>query len=218
MKIKRSEIIVAVIILLSFAVSWYFYPQVPESPASHWNAAGEADGYTSRFAGVFLLPIVSAACAVLLLALPRISVLRARFDEFSRQYYGFTVALLLFLLYIHMLTVYWNLGYDFNMTQMLVPGMAALVYAAGAFIGNVKMNRWAGIRTPWTLASEQVWEKTHRLGGVLFKIAGVITLQGIFFPEYAFYFIVIPIAAAAAVSVVYSYLEYKKEEAGKRAG
>jgi uncharacterized membrane protein len=71
-----------------------------------------------------------------------------------------------------------------------------------------------GIRTPWTLSSEQVWKKTHHLGGKLFKIAGIIAMAGVFFGHYAIWFVLLPILAVSVYTVVYSYFEYQKEMKG----
>jgi len=73
------------------------------------------------------------------------------------------------------------------------------------------MNWFIGIRTPWTLSSEKVWDKTHKIGGRLFKIAGIIAIGGILFQNYAIFFIIVPILLAAIYSVVFSYIEYQKE-------
>ena len=37
----------------------YLYPRMPERVAIHWGLSGEADGYGSRFMGLFLIPIIS---------------------------------------------------------------------------------------------------------------------------------------------------------------
>ncbi|MDD5082760.1 MAG: SdpI family protein, partial [Dehalococcoidales bacterium] len=86
-----------------------------------------------------------------------------------------------------------------------------LLYYCGILVANAQRNWFVGIRTPWTLSSDRVWEKTHRLGGRLFKAAGVLALLGIFLPGYAILFILIPAVVIAFWTIVYSYLEYRKE-------
>ena len=76
--------------------------------------------------------------------------------------------------------------------------------------GKAKRNYFIGIRTPWTLNNEEVWDKTHRLGGLLFKISGVITVFGVFLPDYAIVFILVPVLASAVISIVYSYVIHQK--------
>jgi uncharacterized membrane protein len=77
---------------------------------------------------------------------------------------------------------------------------------------KAKKNWFVGIRTPWTLSSENVWEKTHKIGAKLFKAAGITALLGVLAPAYSFFFILGPILAASLYLVLYSYLEYRKEK------
>jgi len=93
-----------------------------------------------------------------------------------------------------------------------LPVAAGLLFiGVGILCENTRRNWFIGIRTPWTLSSDKVWDKTHRVGGKLFKIAGVIAIVGIFFQSYAVYFVLIPALLVAAYTIVYSYFEYKKE-------
>jgi uncharacterized membrane protein len=98
------------------------------------------------------------------------------------------------------------------MTAMLAPAFGVLFYCCGIVMENAKMNWFIGIRTPWTLSSENVWNKTHRLGGVLFKAAGVISVAGFLLPQYAIFIMVGPVLLFSLYLVVYSYIEYRKEK------
>ncbi|MEM2728714.1 MAG: SdpI family protein, partial [Candidatus Bathyarchaeia archaeon] len=86
-----------------------------------------------------------------------------------------------------------------------------LFFYIGILCENSRRNWFIGIRTPWTLSSDRVWEKTHRLGGKLFKAAGVIAMLGALIQEHAFILILAPIIFAAAYTIIYSYVEYQKE-------
>ena len=97
------------------------------------------------------------------------------------------------------------------MIQALAPAFGGLFYYCGILAKNAKRNWFIGIRTPWTLSNEKVWDKTHRVGGQLLKIAGIIALFGVFFPSYALLFIFAPVVLVAAYTITYSYIEYKKE-------
>jgi uncharacterized membrane protein len=76
---------------------------------------------------------------------------------------------------------------------------------------KTKRNWFIGIRTPWTISSDIVWDKTHKIGGKLFKISGIIALVGIASGKYAIFFIIIPLIFTALYTIIYSYLEYTKE-------
>lgn len=209
---RKITLIIILIILLSFAVGIYFYPQMPDRVASHWNASGEADGYTSKFWGLFLVPIISAAIATLLFIIPKVDPLKENVKKFRKYFDVFIVLFLLFLFYLHMLTIFWNLGARFDFIFALIPAFTALFYYAGVLTEHAERNWFIGIRTPWTISNETVWKKTHKLGGRLFKLSALVALAGVFFKGYAIYLIIIPVILTAVYTFIYSYFEYQKEK------
>ena len=208
----RKEIILALfVILLQFLVAIYYYPQMPDQIASHWNIQGEANGYMSKFWGLFLVPLMSVGLFFLFAVIPRIDPLQNNIKEFIGYYWSFIILFLGYMLYIQVLIVVWNLGFTYNMFQALSPAMGILFFSIGFIIGKAKQNWFMGIRTPWTLSSEIVWEKTHRLGGKVFMISGLISILGFFFEGYfALLLIMAPIMVGSIFLVVYSYYEYQK--------
>lgn len=208
---RKSEIIVMGVILLSLIIGIYFYPRMPEKIASHWNAQGQVDGYMSKFWGLFLMPLLSMMLFLLFIAIPKIDPLKHNIEKFREYYDGFVVLIIVYLFYVYLLTIFWNIGIRFSMVQPLAPAMGILFYYIGILIENAKRNWFIGIRTPWTLSSEKVWEKTHKIGGKLFKIAGIIAFIGVFFQRYVLFFILVPIILVAAYTIIYSYFEYQKE-------
>ncbi len=211
MKFSKSEVVITGIILLSFAIGGYFYPQMPERMASHWNSQGQVDGYMSKFWGLFFMPLISIGLSLLLALIPRKDPLKVNIERFKKYYYGFMILVILFLFYLYLLTILWNLGIKFNMIQLLAPAFGILLYSCGILIEKAKRNWSIGIRTPWTLSNENVWDKTHLVGGKLFKVAGIIALIGVFFRGYAIFFILIPVILVAFFTVIYSYFEYQRE-------
>ena len=208
---KKSYLLIIILILISFGIGAYSFPQMPEKMASHWNTKGEADGYMSKFWGLFLMPIILLGLFLLFILIPKIDPLKENIAKFRKYFDGFIVLITLFLFYIYLLTIAWNLGKRFNMGQMMMPALGMLFYYCGILTENAKRNWFIGIRTPWTLSSERVWNKTHKIGGKLFKVAGLIAFLGIFFPNYAFYFILVPALLVAFYTIIYSYFEYQKE-------
>jgi uncharacterized membrane protein len=210
MILRKYEVIILLLILTSFVLGIYFYPKMPDKMASHWNERGEVDGYMTKFWGLFLMPFVSIGLLLLFIIIPKIDPLKANIEKFRGYYDRFMVLLIIFFTYIHLLTIAWNLGLRFNLLQFLTPAFAFLFYYCGILVENTKRNWFVGIRTPWTLSNEKVWNKTHKIGGKLFKIAGIIALLGIFFVDYAIFFIIIPVLGVAIYSIIYSYKEYQK--------
>ncbi|MCW3975338.1 MAG: DUF1648 domain-containing protein [Candidatus Bathyarchaeota archaeon] len=211
MNIRKNYAITIIIILASFAISVYLYPQMPEKLASHWDSQGQVDGYMSKFWGLFLLPFVMIGILLLFIAIPKIDPLKSNILKFRHYYQRFLILFMVFLFYTHFLTILWNIGLRFDMIQLFLPAISILVYYSGILIENSKLNWFVGIRTPWTLSNEKVWNKTHKIGGKLFKAAGIIILLGILVRDYAIFFIIIPIITITIYTIVYSYIEYQKE-------
>lgn len=204
-------IITILIIIISFIIAFYYYPKLPDTLASHWNAQGEVDGYMSKFWALFLMPIMSVGLFLMFIIIPKIDPLKKNIEKFRKYFDVFMVLIVLFMFYVFILTVVWNAGKSFNMGQAMTPAMGLLFYYVGVLIGHAKRNWFVGIRTPWTLSSEKVWEKTHKLGSKLFKIAGIIAFLGIFFPSFAIWIVLVPVLFVAFYTLAYSYIIYQKE-------
>jgi len=208
---KKTNIAIIILIILSFIIAAYAYSVIPEDKvASHWGFNGEVNGYMPKFWGLFLMPMMSIALFLLLIFIPKIDPLKKNVAKFRKYYDYLVLAILLFLFYIFLLTIFANFGYKFNMNYAIIPAFALLFIILGYFLKKTKRNWFMGIRTPWTISSDEVWEKTHNLGSVLFIIAGIIVFLGIFFQDYIWLFFIVPIIIAAIVPVIYSYIIYRK--------
>jgi uncharacterized membrane protein len=208
----NKKILISIIIVISFIIGIYFYPLMPEKMASHWNFQGQADGYASKEFGLFFFPVFLLAMVLILLFVPKIDPLKNNIEKFKDSYERFIALFSIFFVYIYCLTILWNIGISFNMNVLLMPALALLFYYMGVLLKQAKRNYFIGIRTPWTLSSDVVWDKTHDLGEKLFKLIGLFTLVSVFFPKYAFVFILIPIIIFPIYLVVYSYYEFKKQK------
>jgi len=211
MSTRNTLFSILILAVLMVGIGLYSYPRMPEIVAVHWNAQGMANGYGSRLQGAFFLPLITVVVAGLLLFLPEIDPLKANIEKFRKDFNGFMLAFALFFFYLYALTTLLHLGVQFSLNQFLVPGFGIFIYAAGVLLGKAKRNFFIGIRTPWTLSSDTVWAKTHALGGLLFKVSGVIAILGVLLPNLAFLFLLAPILLAAVVAVVYSYIVFRSE-------
>jgi len=211
---KANDISLA-ILLLSFIVGAFAYAYLPDMIPTHWNAQGEVDGYMDKFWGLFMLPIISVGLFALFVYIPKFEPRKINLESFKDYYQGILLVTIGFLFYIYILTILAALGYSFNMVQMIAPAFAAMFFYMGVVLEKTKSNFFVGIRTPWTISDETVWEKTHKVGGKLFKASGIIAFFGAFFKEIAFLLIIVPILAVSAYVFVYSYIEYKKIHKGE---
>ena len=209
----RTTIFVT-IFLIAFAVTFSIavFDRLPDQMASHWNTANQVDGYISRFWGAFLMPIMTVGILVLFLIIPSIDPLKANIAQFRESFNTFITLIAAFMVYMHVLTVLWNLGYNqFNMGTAMMPAMGLLFVFAGIMMRKAKRNFFIGIRTPWTLSSDKVWDETHRLGSTLFIISGLLALLGAFFEAYTMWFILVPVLGSTIFLLVYSYVLYQRE-------
>ena len=149
---------------------------------------------------------------LLFLLLPKIDPMKENIERFRRYYNLFILVIIGFLFYVFILTIIWNLGYSFNIVQLLVPAFGILSYFVGILFEKTKRNWFIGIRTPWTLSSDKVWDKTHKLGSKLFKFAAALSLFGLVFSKVAFYLIIFPLILISIFLLIYSYFEYKKTQ------
>jgi len=208
---KTTKIIMIVLIILTIVAGIIVYPAYPDKVASHWNSKGQVDGYMSKFWGLALMPIVMIACFLLFLFLPKIDPFKKNVKKFE-NYYDLTILfIVLFLLYIYILTMIYNLGVAFNMSYAVIIGIAILFFFIGLILPKCKRNWFMGIRNPWTLSSDKVWAKTHKVSGLLFKVLAIIVLLTLFIPDYSITIFLGLLLIAIVYVFIYSYLEYKKE-------
>ena len=209
MKLLRYAVII--VIVLTFGITLALWPAVPDTIVSHWNAAGDANGTMAKFWGLILIPLIMSICVGLFMLIPVIDPLRQNYETFRDYYEGFILVFCLYLLAIQLQLILWNTGFKISPT-LTFPVLAGLLFIyIGFLLGHAEPNWFVGIRTPWTLSSENVWRKTHLLGGKLFKIAGIISIAGVLAGRYAIWFTIVPVIAVAVYTVVYSYREFGKE-------
>jgi uncharacterized membrane protein len=215
-KLIRFAIIAGLITTLAVTIA--VYPAAPDLIVSHWNAAGQPDGYMSKFWGLFLIPLIMTGIVALFAILPRIDPYKKNYEKFRDYYEGFILVFVFFMLAIQVQIILWSFGYEISPNLTLPVLIGILFIYIGFLLGHAEQNWFVGIRTPWTLSSATVWKKTHDIGGKLFIIAGVISFVGVVAGVYALWFILVPILAVAVFTVVYSYIEYQKEIKNSESG
>jgi uncharacterized membrane protein len=182
-KIKRSEIIAFAVVLIMFLIGIFVYPYMPAEMASHWNAKGETDGVSGKFLGIFLMPIITLVLFVMFLIIPRVDPKKNNIEKARPNFDGIMCIVLAYMMYLYALILAWNFGIQFNFNRLFSPAMGILFIAMGIFVKDMKPNWTVGIRTPWTLSDEFVWKKTHKVGGKLFMVAGVMAMFGAIFTD-----------------------------------
>jgi uncharacterized membrane protein len=210
--VKRiSDLAGLLLVVGAFALVGLKYPGLPDPMPTHWNAAGHVDGWMPKSWGAFLVPIVMAVIWLSFLVLPKISPRGFEMEPFLRAWGILKVTILALVFFIGVLVLNAaTTGGELSPKAMFV-SIGVLFVVIGNLLGKVTRNFFVGIRTPWTLANEEVWYRTHRLGGKLFVVAGlfvvVMALAGASMGP-----IFVSIAVAGIVPVAYSYVIYRRLE------
>ena len=213
MSTRKTVVIVLVLLLVSTLAVALHWNQLPDPMASHWDINDQVNGTMPRFWGVILMPLISLAIFLLFLLIPEIDPLKANIAKFRDLFNLFVVFMTLFLMYVYGLSIAWNFGFtQFKMSESLLPAIGLLFILIGYMLRRAKRNFFIGIRTPWTLSSDTVWDETHRVGSWLFIASGVVAFIGAFFGGMiAFWFIFVPLIGSAVFLVIYSYVLYQQE-------
>jgi uncharacterized membrane protein len=200
------------LIVAAVALTIFYYPQLPERIATHWNASGEADGWSSRLWGAWLLPLVMAALWFFLRALPHIDPRRANYEKFAGMYDGLIILILAFMLLVHVVVLTGAAGSRVRMDRIMMPAVGVFITIIGFMIPKAHPNWFVGIRTPWTLTSDLAWEKTHRIGGPLMVALGLLMIALTFVaPEFSVWILVAAAIAIVLFLFVYSYQVWKQD-------
>jgi len=214
----KTEIIPIGLILIAFVASFYFYANFPDQVPTHWNFQGTADNYSNKTFGAFFFPWLILAMYVMFIIFPNLDPKKDRYQQFTKVYHLFKNTLILVMVSIYFISSLIGMGYNLPIS-ILIPGIIGLLFIIlGNYMGKIKRNWFMGIRTPWTLSNEEVWNKTHRLGGKIFIAMGVIMLAGSFIPNESLFglIFIIGVLITALVPIIYSYRLYKKIEKNKQ--
>lgn len=211
--ITRSAVAVMLAVwAAACALGVWMYPQLPDPAPIHWNIHGQADGFGPRWVNVVLMPALTLPMIGLLIWLPRLGPLRENFQQFYRSYSLIAAAVIVAFAALHAIILLKSAGYALPIGSSLATVFGLLLVVLGNTFGKIRRNFYVGIRTPWTLANELVWDKTHRVGGRLFVAAGLITLVAAQFVSEMAAFIVLMscLAVSTGWSLVYSYVCYRR--------
>jgi len=213
---RLYAILSIVLTLGALAVTLALYPHMPEKIPTHWNIEGKIDGYGDKAFAAFLMPSVVLGLMALFAALPWLSPKQFAVDTFRSTYWFIVLVITAAMIFIHGLTMWAAMaGRPVDITKPLLAGILVMFGVMGNVMGKVRRNFYVGIRTPWTLASERVWNDTHRLAARWFVAAAalglVVVILPIPLPALVITTIVL-IMSAALGPVVYSLVHYKRLE------
>jgi len=214
-KIKRLPInwFVITFILLLYVLGYFIYPYLPERVPSHWNMAGEVDGYFSRTYHVLFFPTLILLLYIFMSFAPVLDPRPESYKKFQYVFEGFRYVMVGFLVLLYIATTLFALGYPLSIGKIIRFAIGVLLAFTGNYFGKIRHNYTFGIKTPWTLASEEVWNKTHRISGPLWVLVGFIWMLSIFIDEkLAFALSMGSLMIVSIYGCIYSYVLFRKLE------
>jgi len=214
MKLSPVAATALALVIASLLCSVLLYDKLPDPVPTHFDAMGSANGFTPKPIGAFVLPLILAFVGLILSIVPRISPNKDFAINFPRVYATIAISILIFVFGAGTLALFNAMGYRFNVTRVIFPALGVLFVVLGNYMGKLTRNFFVGIRTPWTLASDEVWLRTHRVGGPLFVLAGIVTIiaGAVLKPELAPIVLIAVVASVSLFLVAYSYVLYKRIE------
>lgn len=204
-----------IIVLTSIVTSVVGYQYLPDLIPTHWNYLGQVDGYGSKLTTMIAFPALILLFFVLLRAIPSLDPLKKNIFKFQKDYNNIITVFMLFLLLIQYQVILWGLGVQISFNYTFPITLGLLFFTIGNMLGKAKRNWTFGIKTPWTLSSENVWRKTHDLGKFLFKLSLPIFIVSLLIPNITFLIVIGYILAITFYLILYSFLEFRKEQAKK---
>ena len=205
------ELIPLLIFIIMLIGAIVYYPRVPNTIPTHWDASGKANGFSDK-SMIFFVPAIFLFILILFFILPLMEVFRDNMIKIYKYYYAFKIFFSIFFLVLFIATLMPPLGYNINVSYVVIAMIAILFIAMGFIFPKIKRNFMFGIRTGWTMSSDAVWNKTHKIGGILFVALGLVTLILLFLLklETLFFTFLILTMLVSIFLVFYSYYLYHK--------
>lgn len=209
-----SEALSLILIVAMFAIAAAVWPTAPDRIPVHWGPDGQPDRYGGKVEGLFSIPLMAAGMYLLLIILPRVDPRREHYARFAGAYGIIRTTIVALLAAVYLLIVLWARGRPLDVS-LAVPVLVGMLFMVlGNYMPKFRSNWFVGIRTPWTLSSEETWAKTHRLGGRVFVVMGTLLVAvGITRPAWGPWMVMAMTGAATALLWGYSYVIWKRDSA-----
>lgn len=190
------------------------YPRLPDTMPTSWTMQGHPDGMGPKWQALFVMPLVMLGMLALLRLLPIIDPRRDNYVRMQAVYDLIVNAILTMMAAIQLLGIAVVMGAPLSQERLTPALIGVMLVIMGNVLPLARPNWFVGIRTPWTLSSDRVWERTHRIGGYLMVASGVVAIAVAALPfPVSFPALGVVSATAGLVPVIYSYIAWKQEKA-----
>lgn len=213
-KYKKTLILSSLTLLIPVIVGLLLWNKLPDPMPSHWNIHGEVDGWSSKAFTVFGLP-------AMMLSLQWVCLLACTADPKHQNYNPKMLRLALWIcpaigLILCGMVYPQAMGYSVPIEVIMPLLMGVLFIIVGNWLPKCQQTYTMGIKLPWTFASEENWNATHRFGGKVWVIGGIVTMLTAFFGS--FWLLMVILVLMVILPTVYSYLYYRNHEKESKNG
>jgi len=207
--VKYNKLVIFIIIL-SIVGTIIIYPYLPDIIPTHWGINGEVNGHGEKWV-TFITASIPVFMYLLMYAVPFIDPKRENYRLHGSAYSHIAVAVISVIIAIHWLAIAVNFYKNLDLVLGMRIILGLLFIVIGKYIMQIRFNYFTGIKTPWTLANEYVWDKTHRKGGYGFMILGGIILATIFLNHtIGFVIMIAGVILLVVGTFAYSYVVFEK--------
>lgn len=208
----KKDLWLIILMMGSFIGVLLVLPSLPDRIPIHWNVNGQVDNYGSK-ESLILLGILPLALYLLFLVIPIIDPRKDNYEKHEKAYRMTKIGIILMMMAVAWITILYTFGLISDVDKLVIVLVGLLFLVIGNYMRQIRSNFFFGIKNPWTLSNEEVWKKTHRLGGIAFIVTGGAMILGSFFSgTVAMGLMFLGIAFILFVSTLYSYLIYRKVE------
>lgn len=215
MALRRMDMLSLGVMGLTSAVTAAVYERLPERVATHFDMAGNPNGWMSRPMAACFVPVLAVGLWALLRFLPRVlpTTERKRLNDSTSALVAALTTV--FIAATHLLILYRALIPGASITHVIWVLLGAFYVAMGLVLPRIKRNALMGIRTPWTLTSDENWARTQRVGGYAMVVAGVLAaLLGVLGGTAAGFLAIGMLLLGALVPAAYSLVLARRQDSG----
>lgn len=176
LKSFAANVIPWLLILLSVILAFYFYWRFPDKVAIHWDVNGQPNGYASPFIAAFFSPVLLILLLLLFKWLPTIDPLKKNYTKFENIYQYLVITFLTFIVFLQIISGIAAINLATPVDVLVLTLIGVLFIILGILLPKIKKNWFLGIRTPWTLSDDAIWEQTHKIARYTFIAGGLLMI------------------------------------------